>query len=265
MEIKRILLIILLFVVLGILGIFMIKYSSPKTPSISPNVLSLSQPIYSISGMIEKIDNRAIYVTDQTYKLTYKIIAGKNTSVLRSPVTIPYLFLNKDTNNTTIPTRITFEDLQVGDMVFISTKQDLRTIVKNEFEPSIISKTTTSNSIQGVITEIGNGIVRVNSSSKIYRVDIPSTAEISSLTPQPTRYFFSDLKVGTQITAYTEDDVRRTNDITALRVEPIGLTPQATQPTPTAAPVTPTISHLISPIPVTPTVPLGSPSSTLKK
>jgi len=268
MEKKRIVIIIGLCFALVVLFFLMIKNTFPGKPTVSPNILALSQPIYSISGSIEKIDNQAIYVTDQTSKLKFKVNTSKNTSFVRSPVTIPYLFLTN--NNTNIPTRMSFEDLKVKDAVYISSKQDLRTVVKNEFEALVISKNAGSSSVSGVITEIGSGILRIKTTGKTYRVDVPSICEISTATPLPTRFFFSDLKMGGKIVAYTEDDVNQTTDITALRIEPIGEI-IINQPTPSIPQLTPTVSPPITSItPTTSTTssvsatPLGSPSSILK-
>ncbi|MEK7079490.1 MAG: hypothetical protein AAB929_05465, partial [Patescibacteria group bacterium] len=67
--------------------------------------------------------------------------------------------------------------------------------------------------------------------------------------PKPIQYTLKDLKKGKQVNVYTTDDVNKTTNITALRIEPITETKLPPVPTQTPLLKTPSKSNVLPPLP----------------
>ncbi|MEK7495448.1 MAG: hypothetical protein AAB603_02520 [Patescibacteria group bacterium] len=259
-------------VVLGILTLFM--FNPPSNKTISQNILYLTQPATSFSGIVDKIEGNRLTIsqkqtltqnivpppaavnlsnrpspfpTPKTVTLTYQVIVTDKTQISQSPAFISYLF---KIVTPALPLKSTVKDIKVGQYLTINSQVDLRTLVGNVFEATIVSLPPKTNYLNGKVVSLeGNtltikgfapmmvplanpGAVPATPQEKQYRISITSDTEISRnvyganvnpgvlVAPKSEKLALSDLKVDMQITVYTTEDVTETQTLTALRVEP---------------------------------------------
>jgi hypothetical protein len=140
--------IIVLFIVV-VTGFICLQLSLQKT-HISPDILYITPPTTSFSGVIEEVEDNAIIVGQTVNipkppdspdksktpaipprKLRYKVIVNPKTNIFKPFIRIPYLFKTVSPAPSHKPT---FDDLKIGDFVSVVTTIDLRLLEKPEFE-----------------------------------------------------------------------------------------------------------------------------------
>lgn len=200
--------------------------------SISPNILYLTSPVNSFTGVVEKKEANSITVSRTTpHKLTYTFVINKNTSFLRPPVSVPFLFA------TPIPVKekkYQFDDVVVGSTVTVSVTADLRLLKMPIVEAHNIFLSNAVNMFTGNIIEIKERsisfkttkgeeiIVGVNDQTEISRyVFTPPQPNQSQPPIRTERLVLTDLKKDMQATVYTDQDILTGKNLTALRIDPI--------------------------------------------
>ena len=239
------------FIMLGVLALFMFfdyKNNVNRT-TISANILYLTQPVTSFTGVVEKKEGNKIIVSQTVLsiqnprlsptpvKLTYTFLVSKNTSFLRPPVNITFLF-------TTPPPlkekKYQLDNITVGSTVTISVLTDLRSLKQPVFEAHNIFLTAAVNTFTGKIIDKKEGViiidtpknekvqVYVTDQTEISRYVFTPPVENQPLQPvRPERMSFKDLTDGMQVAVYTDKDILTEKNLTAVRIEPIIL-PKAT-------------------------------------
>ena len=218
------------------LMLFVSLKNNPKlnvdNKSISPNILYLTSPVNSFTGIVEKKEANSITVSRTApHKLTYTFVIGKNTSFLRPPVNVPFLF--------TTPIQVKekkyqLDDVTVGSTVTVSVTSDLRLSELSIVEAHNIFLPNAVNMFTGTIVEIiGQSISFKTAKGKMIAVTINDQTEISRYAftpPQPNqsqspirteRLGYTDLKKEMQATVYTDQDILTGINLTAIRIEPI--------------------------------------------
>lgn len=239
------------FVMLGVLALFMFfdYKNNVNRPTISPNILYLTQPVTSFTGIVEKKETDRIIVSQTVpsipspqlsptpTRLTYTFLISKNTSFLRPPVNTTFLFITPPPLK---EKKYQLNNIEVGSTVTVSVNTDLRSLKKPVFEANNVFLTAAVNIFTGKIIDIKEGAITVDTSkNEKIQVHVTSQTEISRyvFTPpvdnqplqpvRPERMSFKDLADGMQVTVYTDKDILTEKNLTAVRIEPIIL-PKAT-------------------------------------
>lgn len=213
--------------------------------SLSPDILDLTQPVFSFNGIIETADRNTITLTTSfspSKKLTYQVVLDSLTKLSRqSSMPIPYLFTEHPP--ATGSAQPVTSDLKLGQFITITSKTDLRTSPQRKFVASAVILPPVSTSFGGIIAEIkGNRLtvknmltpplvtseVQTAPQEQTLTVAVTQETEISGLIfasdpqkpPRPQQYSLSDLKVGQNISVYTSDQVTPDSLIKALKVDP---------------------------------------------
>lgn len=270
-------------IILGSLAIFFVlKYFSRirvGSTAISPYILSLTQPVMSFTGVVEHIKGNTITVsqkqlhaaplvppaalapqdpvtvqspfpTPKSVTLTYMITVSEDTQLSRPSFPINYLFK-------TVPPEplqaLTLQDVSIGQVITVSSQQDLRTLSGNKFEATHISLPQKMTIISGTVMAIGTNKLTIKANAvntalsapetKEYTISITNDTEISRMsigtTPKSERLAISDLNTDTRVTVYTDTDVAVGTEFTALRIEPMRPAIAVPPPPSATAPVAP--------------------------
>lgn len=265
----------------------------------SSNILFITNPVTSFNGRVDKIEGNSVFVSQQitlnqpfaggpataeagkgvpspfptpiSKVLSFKVNLTPNTQISRPSAFIPYI---ARLVTPAPPSKLSVQDIKVGQLISISTNTDLRTIATDTFEATSIQLPGVQNNLQGTISRISGNIIIMKAISSQppamgttpqppkeleYTVTTTSTTEISRykqmappnpgevLTPPTTQtsqieeFKLEDLKVGMQIIVFAAEDVVSTQKLTAMRIEPI-----FTPPMPTLAPPVPTLAPIES-------------------
>lgn len=212
--------------------------------------------------------------TPKPKKVSYSVKVPSSAKITRSDQPIPYLFKNNGAPNFQSFPEVKFSDLKVGDLVSITSSSDLRTVADGSFEATNISVRPQSNSIVGQVKQVKGNALTLNGVSnnqafgfaaqpatpKDYDVTIGNDTEIGrfSSISDPTkparadRLGLGDIKIGSLLTIYTDQDVTSGSQLKALLiiVQSQAVNPALVAPvpasgsakTPTAAPRTPPVS-----------------------
>lgn len=253
---------------IGIILYIIFDYSKQY---ISPNILYFTQPISSFSGIIEKIDGNTITVTQpysylergfelptlystggsrdkllKTKNLSFQVDVLSTTHILRSQVSVPYLF-NRSATSSSMSAQLSPRDLKRGERVEISGGFDLRTLKGSRLQANRVELASFINRINGTITQLSGSTLRIqstqldrnaNQNEKEYVITVKSDTEISRLNNKPAQMSgqavseqspeklqIGDLKKGMQVSIYTDSDITVGNAFSALRIEPVAPTP----------------------------------------
>lgn len=224
---------VILLVALATNLIYLSIYKKPllgnnlKTNSISPDILKFTQPILSTTGKVISVSNDSLRVKFWN-ETEYSVKVDSNTQITKTNGAINYLLKQNDL--ATINQTISLDLIRPGDLVEITSTEDLRT-TNRIFTANSIEVLPFPNSISGVISNINNNILSIVSEDQTYEVTLADDVEISYLdtgkidpTSQSTAAVSlsrSDLYNGLRVTIYTEQDVSNQLQIIAKRVEPI--------------------------------------------
>lgn len=212
-------------IVLGMLVLFTFfdykKKSELGDQSGSPNILYITQPVTSFSGIVEKIEGNRLTVslkqtliqnvtppppvavgvsplpipTPKIVTITYQIVASDKTQIYQFAPYVNYLF------KTVAPvpprlTTLTIKDIKVGQYITLNSQVDLRTFVGTVFETNIINLPPITNTLNGKIISLEGDILTIkgkviegtfiNSApvvhqEKEYRITIMTDTEISRM------------------------------------------------------------------------------------
>jgi hypothetical protein len=219
----------------------------------SPNTLYLTQIVNTFTGVVEKKEGNVLTVSqtvltydNKPHKLTYSVLVTKNTSFLRPPVTVTYLFAPP----LSVPDKkYEIEDLVIGSTITISTLSDLRLLKGNTFEAVNIYLSAAVNYFTGEILAIKKDTLTFKTTTnKTLEVGITAQTEISrNAVTAPTtngianpfiatRMSINDLKKGMQASVFTAEDVLTNKSLTALRIEPV-IQPISSEIAPTLKPL----------------------------
>lgn len=159
---------------------FGFKQSGSTPQGVSTNVLYLTQPVLSFSGIVDHVDvggNKLVVrqefspitnspvaqttpqqKTPSPKKLTYTITLGDDTIINASSTkdNIPYILKQKPPTQT----KSSIQNIKVGSRVNALTTTDLRTVTNNTFHATHVNVESAPNSFLGIITEIrGNTLI----------------------------------------------------------------------------------------------------------
>jgi len=167
---------LLIFVLLSLLKL------NPKNQSISPNILSLTQPVTYFSGKVEKISGNTLTVTQSitstqpmlpptanpsgpipTPKITtvtYSVLVSDTTQISQSTSYTPYLIkTNKPETEMKTPSTLSIKNIKVGQYISVSTLEDLRTLKGNTLKATMINLPQIANYLNGKIVSVaGNAL-----------------------------------------------------------------------------------------------------------
>jgi hypothetical protein len=263
----------LFFILALLLSLIALKKSSQKKP-LSPNILYLTSPVYSFSGTVEKIEGKAIYVsqkitennlpfapfppnpnpspfpTPKTVTLSYRVLISEKTQISKPPIFINYLFI---TPTPTAEKKLSINNIKIGQTVTVTTNQDLRTLTSDTFEATTVSLPPIINTLSGKVFEVKKDILIVKAftpqspNERDYQIKITKDTEISRIgtNGKPEKLSLEEIKKEMGVIVYTDEDVTQSQKLTALRLEPIlppspavspALPPPITSPSPIASP-----------------------------
>ena len=250
-------------------------FTSPVTAfsgtvdSVSGNVITvsrmitLSQTNYPQPGSKPAV-NPSPQPTQVTKKITFRVKITSNAIINLPPAMINYLFLTP----TPAPApKLTISDIKAGQTVTITSTTDLRTNTSGIITAAAILLNEAT-AVNGKITAVTGNVLTVKgtafllapppdplalpgiSKEATYTVNVTGNTEISRYKPiaaMPTpgqvpplpekeKLSLADLKPGIQVTVYTDQDVTATQNLTALRIEPIIQTTPTPLPTAMTAP-----------------------------
>lgn len=266
-------------VVLAILALFMLVDYKNKNGfsggTVSPNILYITQPVTSFSGIVDKIEGNRLFVsqkqtltqnivpgaainasispsplpTPKTVIVTYQVVTSDKTQISQTAPYINYLF--KTITPGPAP-KLTIKDVKIGQYVTVNSQADLRTLASDTFEATTINLSPITNTLNGKIISLEGNTLTLKAftpvasianpgsaapatpKEKEYTITITQETEISrmsynaSMTPGETptppkseKLAISDLKKDMQVTAYTAEDVTTSQNLTALRIEPM--------------------------------------------
>jgi len=284
-------------ILLGILALFMtVDYKNKNGlngQTVSPNILYLTSPVNSLSGKVEKIEGNAVSIssqyallqtapiaitvmpnqppvmpTPQIKTITYKLLVTDKTQISQPASNINYLFKTITPSGapgfpTASTPNLTVKNIKVGQYITVNSQDDLRTLLKNTFEATMINLPPIINTLNGKIVNITNNTLTLKAfapvaaappmialdtapptpQEKEYTIYITQDTEISrnvygtNMTPgepptppKPEKLTLADLKADMRATVYTAEDVIETQTLTALRIEPMASTSPLIKP-----------------------------------
>ncbi|PIW73514.1 hypothetical protein CO005_01005 [Candidatus Roizmanbacteria bacterium CG_4_8_14_3_um_filter_34_9] len=284
-------------ILLGILALFMtVDYKNKNGlngQTVSPNILYLTSPVNSLSGKVEKIEGNAVSIssqyallqtapiaitvmpnqppvmpTPQIKTITYKLFVTDKTQISQPASNINYLFKTITPSGapgfpTASTPNLTVKNIKVGQYITVNSQDDLRTLLKNTFEATMINLPPIINTLNGKIVNITNNTLTLKAfapvaaappmialdtapptpQEKEYTIYITQDTEISrnvygtNMTPgepptppKPEKLTLADLKADMRATVYTVEDVIETQTLTALRIEPVASTSPLIKP-----------------------------------
>jgi len=284
-------------ILLGILALFMtVDYKNKNGlngQTVSPNILYLTSPVNSLSGKVEKIEGNAVSIssqyallqtapiaitvmpnqppvmpTPQIKTITYKLLVTDKTQISQPASNINYLFKTITPSGapgfpTASTPNLTVKNIKVGQYITVNSQDDLRTLLKNTLEATMINLPPIINTLNGKIVNITNNTLTLKAfapvaaappmialdtapptpQEKEYTIYITQDTEISrnvygtNMTPgepptppKPEKLTLADLKADMRATVYTVEDVIETQTLTALRIEPVASTSPLIKP-----------------------------------
>lgn len=293
MKIKNLPLIIIcaLIVILGLTLAILLQKRSSK-PSISSNILSLTPPVTSFSGTVEKISGNTITltqtVTEQlpapiydpnnlptadnpasplpspaTHILTYQVLVTDQTVISQPPAIINYLFKSNNPPTQLAPSSqptLSIQDIKEGQYLSINTLSDLRTLSGDQFEATSINLPMLRNSLTGTIISITDNtlVIKAYLPPSMSPTTTPENPE--SLTPQQKEFTLtitSDTEISGmnsqgQPQRYSLSDLKQDQQISVYSAEDI-----VDSETLTALRIEPLITYApansnLAPTPITP-------------
>ncbi len=182
------------------------------TTTISPDVLYLTNPVFSFSGTVESISGNTITLsrtatlqTNQmmmpalnapgspadnktiTKKLTYKVTVDAKTTINRPSniINAPIPLAQPGSANQpaalpAAPASLTIKDIQVGEVVTVNSSTDLRTLQGNNITATTIMLAPKLMSLSGTISAIKGNILTISSyGTSMMPGEMPTAKEYS--------------------------------------------------------------------------------------
>lgn len=183
---------------------------NPDKQTISPNILSLTQPVTYFSGKVAKISGNTLTVTQSisstpsmlpptanpsgplpTPKITtvtYSVLVTDTTQISQSMSYIPYLIkTNKPETEIKTQSTLSIKDIKVGQYVSINSLEDLRTLKGNSLEATTISLSQTVNYLNGKIVNVSGNTLTIKAFAPLSGGPM-GTADTTALAPQEKDY-----------------------------------------------------------------------------
>jgi hypothetical protein len=206
----------------------LVENFSPTT-RYSEDILFLTQPVNTLSGVIEETNNNSLIIKttpnkelmnggedaaeenvnkDQRKQLTYQVLIDDETEIVKEQTQLNYLFKKEEFG---------FNDLEQGMEVVVQAKDDLRTLAKEEFvaesirfEPRVQTLEGTIEKVEGNVLHLEKQLIEPGRGDEktVYQVRVNGETEISAeecnnLQCEAQRYSLTDLRTNTQVTVYT--------------------------------------------------------------
>lgn len=250
--------------ILGLLAAVPALKKSVSQKSISSNILLITQPVLSFSGIVEKIEGNTVTITQKVMEQSQIVLplAAVNTSPFPTPksITITYHVLVTDKTQisqsaifinyllkTVTPSpvaKLAIKDVKVGQSVTVSSQTDLRILAGNTFEAAAVNLPQITSMLNGKIVGLEENTLTLKAFAPVtggpFTITITQDTEISRMDNQgkPEKLAISDLKKDMQVTVYTAEDVTTSQNLTALRIEPMipVIMPTLAVPSPVASP-----------------------------
>lgn len=176
------------FIALVLLTLFMLFDNAQKKglngKSVSPNILYITQPVTSFSGIVDKIEGNRITIkqsqtlvqniappaalaaniplspipTPKTVILTYEVVVSNKTQISQAALSMPYLF--KSISPAPAP-KLTIKDIKVGTSINVSTQVDLRTLAGTTFEATMINMSQKTTMLNGKISRVDGNVLTI--------------------------------------------------------------------------------------------------------
>lgn len=223
--------------------VFLFGFMTPGilNRSVSPHVLQITLPVYSLIGVVNTINGTTISLD---FYPTSFAQPGKDRAVISYRATfdesIPVTYIANYTDfdvTKNINTKATVADLIKGQKIMVSSTKDLRMLTQNEFTATSIQILPPSYQISGIITKISGKIVTINghaidpmlpaplqemtaqsSDQKIYTVEVTPNSEIILSTVAFEKLSLKDLKQNMKVTVSTNQDAFQSQELSALRI-----------------------------------------------
>lgn len=222
--------------------------------ALSSNILSLTAPVYSFSGQVQKIEGDTLVITQTIAAPPLAPAPGTDNNQTEKPKTISYnVKVSQSTNitrqaivpvNAPVPASasgiiaapaasLSINDIKVGDLVSASTDQDLRTTSGNSFNALSISLAPAQTALMGQVLKIEGNLLTVLGSPvgaalgmpvgpQEYRINLTDSTQISRRSGSRTsKINASDLKTGQQINITTTQGLNAGSGNDAALVEVI--------------------------------------------
>ncbi len=265
---------VIILVIAGLaLGLYLNnKYPGPwfslnaNSKKVSPDILSITEPIYSLVGRVTKVESGAIWIevsgrTDvipanvvnstqlpqvqEQKNITYKVLLDDDTKISQAVTPVGFYFktAQPSTINILEPSQLKF-----GQVVTVNANEDLRLNTNNTFTATSIVLSEMNTMLTGTLENISGPVLTLKAeiygppsdpakaassvTYKKYTVRVTDETEISFFdfaAQQAAMVEFNELQTGTRINVFTEEDVGTTTEVTALRIEPI-IVPMLTDP-----------------------------------
>lgn len=198
--------------------------------NISPDILFLTSPVYSFDGVIDKTGTDSITVSKQVSINSIAMEAGNPALANPEIRKITYTFsitpeTRLDKISSFMPTfippstpsatpQITLTDFKSGQSVSVISKEDLRTVTSGKTVAVSITKSAGTVTASGIISELTSNLLTLKAGPPSLpepmdiKISINSQTEIiSGSGTTQKKASISDLKQGTLVTIYTEDDM----------------------------------------------------------
>ena len=274
---------IILLLILGLLAVIPVLKKRVLQKSVSPNILLITQPVLSFSGIVEKVEGNTVTITQKVMEQSQITLplAAVNASPFPTPksITVTYRVLVTDKTQISQPAtfinyllktvtpfpvaKLTIKDVKVGQSVTVNSQTDLRTLAGSTFEAATVNLPPITSMLSGKIVGLEENTLTLKAfipvtsgpmgagNEKEFTITITQDTEISRMpaiapaapgeTPQTAKaekLAPSDLKKDMQVTVYTAEDVTTSQNLTALRIEPMILVvmPTLVVPSPMASP-----------------------------
>jgi hypothetical protein len=203
-------------------GYFLGKYTkvSPleqKSASVSTDILSITQPVYTFSGIIDNIKDNTITVKQQIIPysppiqalstgksqptpvvkiFSFKFTVSENTQISKNSMPVNYLF--KSLAATATP-KLTIKNLRKGQQVIIQTNADLRINLTSIPLASSINIQGGNNLLTGKITEVNEKSIKL----LVYLPFQASTDGSAPPSAPETIEYFINVTSDTEISRYS--------------------------------------------------------------
>lgn len=276
-------LVILAIINLLVLGVFISRNRKSVGSGSSDFLMAVTQPVYSVIGSVETVENEQLTIS-------VLLASGKKTDIMLTvPVTNTtsiFRQVSPNANNAPRPltanSGLTLSDIKAGDIVSVTSTEDLRSIKESRVTAQSIEIGSPVKTLMGTITGVSGNVITMQGtvrspfaqmamplspSGETYEVTIVSSTEINqqqantdpTVNVEPKKLSISDLKVDQYVTVYYQD-VNGTREAAEVVVPP---TPVAV-PSSSSAPPASASQQLALPTPnnnvETSVAPTNSPS-----
>jgi hypothetical protein len=187
-------------------------------------------PQTGLAGTIEQINGNQLTVSENTEKkATYKVVVTPQTTITILPVTIPY---SVKIATPSANFKATIADLEAGQLISVTSKNDIRKLTSDHFEASSIIVSSQPTIIEATIDEVLGQQLIVTASppsvpeTKTLKILFNDKTEIvrsaifddSTKPVKKAQLSPSNLEAGKKIILYTDSDIN-SSSLNALKID----------------------------------------------